>query len=435
MASASLGPLRLRLTLWYLSTLCGILLLLGFGLFFTIRHQIADQREASLRQAVAQVERAARTRERESVVQGPVADAVEELRIPGRTLYLLDTTGTPIVPKVAPDWVRETAHLAAARGDADLIHHVRHEGTRDLYAERFTLASGHRMVAAAAGDLVELEERYASLIAAFGAAALIALVLVAAGGGLLVRQATAPIEANIGRMRRFMADAAHELRTPITVLRTQAEVALQRTRDADAYADALRGIESESRRLGRIVDDLLILARADSGERPIHLRRCFLDDIVVDVVEAAGPMAATRGLTLTLAGFEEAAVDGDPELLRQLVVILIDNAIKFTTSGGRIDVGVGTVDAGAVLTVTDTGPGILPGELPHIFERFYRSDPARRREGQQSATSGAGLGLSIAQWIAEAHHARLGVDTEPGRGTTFSVRFPAANVAGAVSSS
>ncbi|MGH7523372.1 MAG: sensor histidine kinase [Gemmatimonadales bacterium] len=435
MPSASLGRLRLRLTLWYLATLCGILLLLGFGLFFTIRHQITDQREASLRQAVAEVERAAQTREREAVIRGPVADAVQELRIPGRTLYLLDTTGAPIVPQVVPDWVRETARAAGVRGEADLVHHVRHEGMRDLYAERFTLASGHRMVAAAEGDLVELEERYASLIAAFGVAALTALVLVAAGGWLLVRKATAPIEANIGRMRRFMADAAHELRTPITVLRTQAEVALQRTRDADAYVHALQGIESESRRLGRIVDDLLILARADSGERQIHLCRCFLDDIVVDVVEAAGPMATTRGLTLTLTGFEEAAVDGDPELLRQLVVILIDNAIKFTPSGGRIDVDVGPVATGAVLTVADTGPGILPAELPHIFERFYRSDPARHRQGPESAASGAGLGLSIANWIAEAHHATISVDTEPGRGTTFSVRFPGASVAGAVSSS
>ena len=434
MPATPLRALRLKLTFWYLATLCAIILLLGGGLFVAISHRYTTELDESLRDAVSQLERAARTREMESSARGNVVDAVEELRLSDRFLYLLDTAGTPVTPANTDPWIRNAARQAALAGTIDLEHHARHDRHFRLHAERFTLSSGRMMVAAAVADKIELEDRYAALIAAFGIAALTALVLVAAGGWLLVRQATAPIEANIGRMRRFMADAAHELRTPITVLRTQAEVALQRPRDADAYARALQGIESESRRLGRIVDDLLILARADSGERPIHLRRCFLDDIVADVVGAAGPMATMRGLTLTLTGFEEAAVDGDPELLRQLVVILIDNAIKFTPTGGRIDVGVGPVASAAVITVTDTGPGILPAELPHIFERFYRSDPARRREGQQSATSGAGLGLSIAHWIAEAHHAAIGVDTQPGRGATFSVRFPPAGAAGGVSS-
>lgn len=430
----SLRSLRLKLTLWYLATLCAIVLLLGGGLFIAISHRYTAELDESLRDAVSQLERAAHTRELESSARGHVIDAVEELRVSDRFLYLLDSTGAPITPASADPWIRNAAARAMRSGEVDEEHRARHDRHLQLHAERFALTSGRALVAVAVADKIELEDRYAALIAAFGAAAAIALVLVAGGGWLLVRQATAPIEANIGRMRRFMADAAHELRTPITVLRTQAEVALQRPRDADAYAAALQGIESESRRLGRIVDDLLILARADSGERPIQLHRCFLDDVVVDVVGAAGPMATTRGLALTLAGFEEAPVDGDPELLRQLIVILIDNAIKFTPPGGRIDVAVGLTEDGALLTVADTGPGILPDELPHIFERFYRSDPARPRDGRNSATSGTGLGLSIARWIAEAHHAHIGVDTRPGRGTTFSVRFPTAKAADAVSS-
>ena len=235
-------------------------------------------------------------------------------------------------------------------------------------------------------------------------------------------------------MRQFMADAAHELRTPITVLRTQAEVALQRTREVDGYVGALQGIESESRRLGRIVDDLLILARADSGERPIQRQRLFLDDIVMDVVGAAGAMATARGVALTLGGFDEAPVNGDPDLLRQLVMILVDNALKFTPSGGRVDVAIGVRGGAAVVTVTDTGPGIAADELPHIFERFYRSDPARTREGQQSAAAGgAGLGLSIAKWIAEAHQAVLSVQSQPGEGATFTVRLPIVSAADSVS--
>ncbi len=307
--------------------------------------------------------------------------------------------------------------------------------TLKLHAERFVLSNGQPLVAAAVADRIELEDRYSELITAFSAAAAIALILVACGGWLLVRQSTAPIERSMAQMRRFMADAAHELRTPITVLRTQAEVALQRERDVDGYRTSLRSIESEGRRLGRIVDDLLTLARADSGDRPMTPARVFLDDIVADAVGAAGAMAAARGVSMTLQGFEEAAVNGDAELLRQLVMILLDNAIKFTPPGGTIDVRVGVHEESATVAVSDSGPGIAADQLPHIFERFYRGDPARSRGDSAPAASGAGLGLSIAQWIAEAQHATIAVTSEPGRGTTVAVKFPVAAVRPLVSSS
>ena len=270
MPASPLRSLRLKLTLWYLSTLCAIILLLGGGLFVAIRRRFALELDASLRDATAQLERAARIRELESGASGRVVDAVEELHIPDRFLYLLDAAGTPIIPAQADPWIRSGAKAAAAGGAFDGEHHPRHDRTLRLHAERFALTNGAALVAVAVADKVELEDRYAALIAEFGGAALIAIVLVAGGGWLLVRQATAPIERSMAQMRRFMADAAHELRTPITVLRTQAEVALERTREVDSYVGTLQGVESESRRLGRIVDDLLILARADSGERPIR---------------------------------------------------------------------------------------------------------------------------------------------------------------------
>jgi signal transduction histidine kinase len=320
-------------------------------------------------------------------------------------------------------------------GVLDMEHEVRRDETLKLHAQRFMLLGGRPMVAAAVADKVELEDRYSALIEAFGAAAAIALVLVAGGGWLLVRQSTAPIERSMAQMQRFMADAAHELRTPITVLRTQAEVALQRERDVAGYRTSLQSIESESRRLGRIVDDLLTLARADSGERSVAHDRVFLDDIVMDAVGAAGAMAASRGITVTLAGFEEAAVHGDAELLRQLVMILLDNAIKFTQPGGEVDVTVGVRDASAIVTVADNGPGIAPDQLPHIFERFYRGDPARSRGDNAPGASGAGLGLSIAQWIAMAQQATIAVTSEAGRGTAVTARFPVAAAPPPVSSS
>ena len=435
MAATSLHPLRLKLTLWYLATLCAILLLLGGGLFLTIGHRFTTDLDRSLRDATRQLAGAAHTRELESGARGKVVDAVEELHIADRTLYLLDTAGTPVTPPAAPDWVRSAAGRIGPSGVLDTEHHARHDRTLRLHAQRFSLLGGQPMVAVAVADQVELEDRYAALIEAFGAAAAIALVLVASGGWLLVRQSTAPIERSMAQMQRFMADAAHELRTPITVLRTQAEVALQRERDGAGYRASLRSIESESRRLGRIVDDLLILARADAGERPVARDRVFLDDIVMDAVAAAGAMAATRGITVTLAGYEEAAVRGDAELLRQLVMILLDNAIKFTQPGGRVDVTVGVRDGTAVVTVADNGPGIAPDQLPHIFERFYRGDPARSRGERDPAASGAGLGLAIAQWIATAQQATITVTSEAGRGTTVVTRFPVAAAMPPVSAS
>ena len=434
--STSLRPLRLKLTLWYLLTLCAIIALLGGGLFFAIGHRFTAELDRSLHDAAAQLERAAQTRELEAGAAGRVVDAVEELHIADRSLYLLDSAGTAISPSAVPDWVPNAVARINETATVDIEHEVSRDKTLRLFAERYTLASGRTIIAVATADKIELEDRYSALITAFGAAAIIALVMVAIGGWLLIRQATAPIERSMAQMRRFMADAAHELRTPITVLRAQAEVALQRDRESGAYVTALHGIEAESRRLGHIVDDLLTLARADSGERSLTFSRVFLDDIVMDALGAAGAMAASRGIALTVGEFEEAPVDGAAELLRQLVMILLDNAIKFTPAGGNVAVTVGRRDGDALVTIADNGPGIAPVDLPHVFERFYRGDPARPRGPVDGASaSGAGLGLSIAQWIADAHHARLSlVSTTPG-GTIASVRFPQASPVASVSSS
>jgi signal transduction histidine kinase len=422
MTDSPLRRLRRRLTTWYLATFGAILLLLGGGLFLAIRHQFATQLDASLRQATRELQRAALIREREAGLAGSVVDAVDELHIPDRTLYLLRADGVPIRPDSADDWIREAARIAGSSGALDSDQELPGERTLRLHAERFTLPNQGPWVAVAVADKIELEVRYASLIAAFGAATLVALVLVAAAGSVLVGQSIAPIERSIEQMQRFMADAAHELRTPLSVLRSRAEIALQQPRDAPRYVAALEGIAAESNRLARIVDDLLTLARADAGERAIERGRLFLDDIVLDAADAARVVADGKGVTLTVGEFEEAPVDGDPHLLRQLVMILLDNAIKFTPIGGSVTVGIGRDDGRPLLTVVDSGPGIPAEQLPHVFERFYRGDPARPRLG--GAASGSGLGLAIAHWIATSHGAELSLTSEPGRGTTARARFP-----------
>ncbi len=182
---------------------------------------------------------------------------------------------------------------------------------------------------------------------------------------------------------------------------------------------------------------LLTLARADAGERPIERRRVFVDDVTLDAAEAARAIAERKSVRVEVEAFEEAPVDGDETLLRQLAMILLDNAIKFTPADGAVRVGVRYTPAGAVLSVSDTGIGIEPSHLPHVFERFYRGDPARtpNRGRENGSSEGAGLGLSIARWIADEHGASITIESAPSHGTRVDVHFPLAATGPLVSSS
>jgi signal transduction histidine kinase len=414
-----LKRLRLRLTIWYVATFGLIILLLGAGLFVVISYQLSQQLDDSLKSASFELVRAARIREVEAAgARGRVIDAVDELNIPDRMLYLLDIQGNPIKPAKVDDWIRQSAKDAGRVGQITAQHDAPEDRTLRLHALRFKLASGRELVAVAVADRIELEDRYADLIAAFVAISFAALILVAAGGFILVRKSTAPIERSMEFMRRFMADAAHELRTPITILRTRAEVALQQPRDAENYVSALRGVEAEARRLGGIVDSLLVLARADAGERQIDKERIFLDDIAIDAASAAQIVARQKKVLVTVDEFEEAPVFGDATLIRQLMMIVLDNAVKFTDAGGQVHVRVSMHEGAPTFVVEDTGIGIRQEELSRVFQRFFRGETARSR------TDGAGLGLSIASWIAREHGAEISLSSEPGKGTRVIVTFP-----------
>jgi signal transduction histidine kinase len=418
--------LRLRLTIWYVATFGLIIVLLGGGLFAVITYQLKQQLDDSLRDATLELVRAARIRELEQEsVRGRVIDAVDELNIPDRILYLLDVQGNPVKPSKVDPWIVEAARQAGKLGQVTVQNSTPEDKTLRLHAMRFKLASGQHLVAVAVADQEELEDKYADLIAAFVAIAILALILVAAGGFFLVRKSTQPIERSIVFMRRFMADAAHELRTPITILRTRAEVALQQPRDTANYVSALRGIEVESRRLGSIVESLLVLARADAGERQIEKERIFLDDIAIDAAGAAQVVARQKNIEIRVDEFEEAPIEGDSSLIRQLVMIILDNAVKFTDAGGQVHVRVSMIDGAPMFSVADTGIGIKAEELGRVFQRFFRGETARSR------TEGAGLGLSIASWIAREHDASISLKSELGQGTTVTVTFP--RVASAVS--
>jgi len=226
------------------------------------------------------------------------------------------------------------------------------------------------------------------------------------------------LEKQVTQLRQFTADAAHELRTPLAALRGNAEVALSGRRSTDELRAVLAEAIEEYDRLARIADDLLLLARADARQKLIRPARFRLDRAVVDVVDLFSPAAEERGVSLTLSDCNEIWIDGDDGRLRQMLGNLLDNAIKFTPAGGTVRVSL-SANGVAELTVRDSGVGIAPEHLPHVFDRFYRADRARTHDG-----GGAGLGLSISRTITEAHGGNIRLISEPGDGTTVSVRFP-----------
>jgi heavy metal sensor kinase len=230
----------------------------------------------------------------------------------------------------------------------------------------------------------------------------------------------ARLESAVKRLSQFTADASHELRTPISLIRTTAEITLRRERSAETYREALRQIVAESERTTRLVEDLLMLARADANLPVIPLEPVELTPLVRDICEQGQVLAEARRLEISAELPDlPVLVNGNDPALRRLLLLLVDNAVKYTPSGGRIVVSVVADPSGATVAVRDTGIGISNSALPHVFERFYRADQSRNRDA-----GGAGLGLSIAKWIAERHNASLEAESVVGQGSTFRVRFP-----------
>ena len=229
----------------------------------------------------------------------------------------------------------------------------------------------------------------------------------------------ARLDQTFAGMRRFVADASHELRTPIAVIRGEASVALEQERPAAAYRETLAVILDESRRLSLLVDDLLNLARADAGNVQLQLRDFYFGDLLRDCCRSVQALAAARGIAVECRAPEDAPYRGDEELLHRLAMNLLDNAIRHTPPGGRVEVALETGAGDFRVRVSDTGSGIAPEALPHIFERFYRGDAARSRQD-----GGFGLGLAIVKWVAESHGGSVAVESEPGAGSAFEVTLP-----------
>jgi signal transduction histidine kinase len=222
------------------------------------------------------------------------------------------------------------------------------------------------------------------------------------------------------RQRQFVADASHELRTPVAVIRNKAGVALLEPPRLDETVTALQEIRTETERLTFLLTDLLTLARGDEGRARFGREVVQLDRLVETVAATTEVLADERRIQLALQIPHPVTVVGDEARLIQVVMNLLDNAIRYTKPGGRVWVSVEQTDDSARLIVRDTGSGIAPEHLPHIFERFYRADPTRRRTGGSSS----GLGLSIVEWIARTHGGSVEVESQVGQGSCFTVTLP-----------
>jgi two-component system, OmpR family, sensor kinase len=239
---------------------------------------------------------------------------------------------------------------------------------------------------------------------------------------LTVNGMLARLEQSFGSLHRFTADASHELKTPLMVLRAGVERALVHPGVPAEILQSLDETLAQINQMSEMVESLLTLARADEGRAPLAVEDCDLRDLLGDVAETTGMLGESAGITVSSEMPDTPVrLSVDPHRIQEMLLNLVTNAIKYTPKGGRIALSLQDQGDAVVLTVQDTGIGIAPGDLPHIFDRFWRADPARSRTGDRPGT---GLGLAITKWIAEAHGGSITVQSRPRRGTSFSVRLP-----------
>jgi len=228
------------------------------------------------------------------------------------------------------------------------------------------------------------------------------------------------IEAALDRVSRFSADASHELRTPITIMRTRAELALRRPRTLAENRQTLEQLHTELVQTSELLDNLMLLARADSEAEQLRFEPANIEHVLKDALAQVSPIADQKRVSLhAVLPQHPICIAGDRQLLQRLFLILIDNAVKYTPPLGHVSIALAAEDGMIIVSVRDTGIGISDEDLPHIFDRFYRADKARSRE-----LGGAGLGLSIGRWIAEAHGGSVHAESQPGTGSIFKVVLP-----------
>ena len=453
--------IRLRLTTWYFCSLAVILGLFSLGAWFAMGSSMLKAVDHDLRLRIEDVHQFI-DRELTTTPDELIEDFGEQaaLGLGGGLLEVCDNSGEVLYR--SPRFDQAQLGEGRARGSAIEYATERGKGPRLRVASQTITAGGRQFTLRVAEPLHEFQESRERFEGILLSLSVPALILAALGGFWLSRRALTPvdqitmearrisisnletrlkppsakdelhrlvvtlndmlerIDSAVRRMVQFTADASHELRAPLALIQTAAEFSLRRERTHEELLDAMRKIVRESGRTSRLVDDLLLLARADSGSAGPTLARLDLCTSARDAVEQAVILAEPKSIRVTSEiATERIPVDGDEAALSRLWLTLLDNAIKYTNPGGQIRFELNAANGQAEAGITDTGVGIAPEDLPHIFDRFWRADKVRSR-----SMGGAGLGLSIAQWIVQRHGGSIAVRSEPGRGSRFTVRLP-----------
>lgn len=461
-------PLRVRLTLWYGTALALILVVFGGALYAVLAHGLRDQIDRSLEDTAAV---AVRALEQHRI--GPflpfeaLAAEFPELAVLDKSFQIFSPAGKVTIQ--SPNLGRLDIPLSRTALEAALNGRATYESARFRDGSSFRLLSAPILLDGALVNIVQVgaslrpvEEMLHRLLLVLLVSLPAALAVALGGGWFLAGRALRPVDAitlaasriaagdltqrltvahsqdEIGRLadafndmiarleasfrqvRQFSADASHELRTPLTVMKGETELALRRVRPAEDYRLVLESSLEEIDRMARIVDELLFLSRADLGEVRIESQPVRLDALVEDVQRQAAVLGQEQQVQVIVGAVEPAVVMGDELRLRELLLNLVDNAVKYSRPGGKVELALARDGAMARLSVTDDGIGISAEAQARIFDRFYRADNARAH-----AREGTGLGLAICKWIAEAHHGRIEVQSTVGQGSKFTVVLPA----------
>ena len=454
---------RARLTLWYAGVLALSLIAFAILIYYAAAAIFHERQDESLR-STAQTVASAYVEEFEETHSLAKAGQIvfAELTFPNRYVEVIDNTGQPIASS-------RNLSGTVVTIPASILAEVRQQGSSlvtvgNLRVAVVPLSSDRELgFATVAEPLAVIDGGLSRLRRDFFAGVPIVLLLASAGGYFLARKSLGPIasmneqtqrisaeslsarlevknprdelgkltatindllsrlESAFEEQQRFIADASHELRTPLAVLRGETEVALEQTRTVEEYQQSLLLIKEESERLSRIVEDLFILARKPMAAPAALIKEpVSLNEAVRDCTRAAQVLAIRKGVKLNLQDNSSLlSLRGDEEMIKRMLLNLLDNAVKYTPEGGEISVALCRQNGHAEIVVRDTGIGIPESDQRRVFDRFYRVDKTRSR-----ALGGAGLGLSIARWIVEAHEGQIKIDSTPGRGSTFTVELP-----------
>ena len=401
---------RVRLTAWYVAVAAVFVAALGGGVYFLQKRQLERNIDNGLRGTARIAAHDLKTDHYADVT------AVNE----GLRYYVLYTDGTRVIPHGQPPPRPSVVGLPNRAGALSALRYGNDMRTISTPAGRLRLYSlrigGGPYVAQVARSLEPEDQSLDNLLVVMLIGGAASMMLAAAGGWFLAGKSLVPLRIAFDRQHAFVAHASHELRTPLAVIRANAEFLQTGQPDSAEIAD----IVSETDRLSALVDALLALARGEGADR---LQRDLFDlgTVVSGTVESMGPLAEERGVELTTAAEHGVHVQGDRDQLRQLIVILVDNALRYTPAGGLVEVEVARRAGMATVSVRDTGFGIDEHALSRVFDRFYRADEARNRD-----SGGAGLGLAIARQLVEEHGGKISVESSPGQGSTFTVQLPLA---------